>query len=68
MLEGMFLTSSTSSLSNSMDWFLYDKDLRHERVKQEALHSLFVNMYLAALFYLCTMIKLQLKQQIKVAQ
>ena len=24
---------SIDLLSNSMDWFLYDRDLRHERVK-----------------------------------
>ena len=29
-----------------MDWFLYDIDLRHERVNQNVLHHLLLNKYL----------------------
>ena len=32
-MEYSFLVESIDLLRKSMDWFLYDNDLRHERVK-----------------------------------
>ena len=36
------LTSASIIFSKTMDWFLYDRDLCHERVKEQFLQKLFL--------------------------